>query len=105
MSLGIERDARYLAEIHVVRQFERVGHGVEIDARHRLLSQCGRRHQQQQSHQHALHENPPQTLFAFLCGADVSRTPASASIASSALRFVARRMAKLADLTYEAALP
>jgi hypothetical protein len=40
-------------------------------------------------------------MFVVLSGADVSRAPASASIAWRALRFVARRMAKQMDLPYE----
>jgi len=41
----------------------------------------------------------PKILFVILSGADVSRARASASIAARALRFVARRMAKLVDLS------
>lgn len=37
VALGIERDTTDFAEIHIVRQLERIRHGLEINDRRRLL--------------------------------------------------------------------
>jgi hypothetical protein len=43
VALGIERDTADFAEIHIVRQLERIRHGLEIEDGRRLLLGKGRR--------------------------------------------------------------
>src|SRR5579863_898719 len=63
MSLGIQRDSRDLAEIHVGRQLQRVLNGIERDCLNRLLRDRLGSDQQWQDKQPAPHHILPNALL------------------------------------------
>ena len=56
MPLGVHRDARYFAQIQVLRQLERVG-ALERNDRNSVLRERGRREQHEQSGEQAFHDD------------------------------------------------